>query len=151
MTGAARSWTNAITNAALFSGFDIADYLQWNQRRPIRAETVLPQFLHEFTHHWCFDSTLGCATAMLMLRAQRNALVFGSGRTEQVRRDWCRAQTVEIMLHPLAEGLALFAEFDLAPGRSPVVSRTTVASLLSFGSPAAAQRAGADVIESSLT
>jgi hypothetical protein len=131
-----RSWTDAITNSALLGGFDALGYLAWLAGRSARIESALPQFLHEFTHHWCFDSIVGNAIAQLVLRARRNALVFGvSERFDEIESDVLRAQAAELMLQPLAEGLALFAEFDITPGESRVESRTTTACLSCFGFP----------------
>lgn len=137
-----RSWTDAITNAALLGGFDGARYLAWLTGRTIRIEAALPQFLHEFTHHWCFDSIVGNAIAQLVLRARRNALVLGlQARFDQIESDVLRAHATELMLQPLAEGLALFAEFDITPGESRVESRTTTACLICFGFPIRSERA----------
>ena len=136
-----RSWTDAITNAALLGGFDAVGYLAWLAGRAARIEAALPQFLHEFTHHWCFDSIVGNAIAQLVLRARRNALVFGlDERFDEIESDVLRAQAAELMLQPLAEGLALFAEFDITPGESRVESRTSTACLICFGFPIKSDR-----------
>lgn len=136
-----RSWTDAITNAALLGGFDALGYLAWLAGRRARIEAALPQFLHEFTHHWCFDSVVGNAIAQLVLRARRNAHVFGlAERFDAIESDILRAQAAELMLQPLAEGLALFAEFDITPGESRVESRTTTACLSCFGFPIKSDR-----------
>ena len=136
MAAAERSWTDAITNAALLGGFDAAAYLAWLTQRATRIEGTLPQFLHEFTHHWCFDSLVGNAISQLVLRARRNALVFGlDKRFGAIESDVLRATAAELMLQPLSEGLALFAEFDITPGPSPVESGTMSACLVCFGFP----------------
>ncbi len=136
MAAIERSWTDAITNTALLGGFDAVEYLAWLAGRTTRIEAALPQFLHEFTHHWCFDSIVGNAMAQLVLRARRNALVFGvDERFDEIESDVLRAEATELMLQPLAEGLALFAEFDITPGDSRVESRTTTACLICFGFP----------------
>lgn len=134
MIAPSRSWTDAITNATLLGGFDSARYLAWFEKREIDVNAILPQFLHEWTHHWCFHSLLGNAIALLTLRARRNCLVHGPAlRFAIIKNDLLRAQTAEIMLQPFSEGLALFAEFDATPGRSSVSSQTMMAAVVCFG------------------
>jgi hypothetical protein len=119
---ASRSFTNAITNAALFARLNTIEYLRWLGARDNSVNEVLPQFLHEFTHHWCFDSKVGSAIAMVRLRAQRHATVHSQAHRAQILGDVVRARAAEIVLRPLSEGLALFAEFDIVPGRGRVSS-----------------------------
>jgi hypothetical protein len=131
---AERSWTDAVTGASLLAGFDLVAYLQWLTRRSTRIEGALTQFLHEATHHWCFDSPVGAAVSQLLLRARRRALV-GSGKVEELIEDIQRATVAQQLLHPLSEGLALFAEFDISPGKSLVESRTMSSVNICFGFP----------------
>lgn len=83
---------------------------------------ILPVFLHELTHHWCFLSPVGHVISMLHLRARRTGVLLfnGVGDTarleERLRQDLIRCETATTMLRPLAEGLALFAEFDALSG-----------------------------------
>ena len=55
MSLSTRSWTDAVTNAALFARFDAAEYFAWLSGRGIRVDRALTQFLHEFTGDiaWC--------------------------------------------------------------------------------------------------
>ena len=134
MSLSTRSWTDAVTNAALFARFDAAEYFAWLSGRGIRVDRALTQFLHEFTHHWCFDSIVGSAIAALTLRARRNAHVYSlEGRFDLILGDVMRLGVVETMLQPLSEGLALFAEFDMAPGAGEIESQTTTSCLICFG------------------
>ncbi len=134
MTATGRSWTDAITNAALFADFDTVEYLRWLTHRKANVWRVLPQFLHEFTHHWCFDSLVGSAIALTTLRARRAAIVSGAGAaSDAIQRDLCRCRSVEAMLQPLSEGLALFAEFDITPGPASSQSQTTSSAIICFG------------------
>jgi hypothetical protein len=130
-----RSFTDAITNAALFARVDTIEYLRWLGARDRQVNDALPQFLHEFTHHWCFDSIVGGAIAMVRLRAQRHTMVDGEPDGALILGDVVRSRTAEIVLRPFSEGLALFAEFDIVPSHGPVVSRTTSAAFLCFGVP----------------
>jgi hypothetical protein len=82
--------------------------------------SLLPNFLHEATHHWCFLSPVGSTLAALQLRAQRHAIELltkpEKERQKELQFQLCealiRAETAEACLRPLAEGLALFTEFD---------------------------------------
>jgi len=136
-----RSWTDSVTNAALFARLDTVEYLDWLGSRTSSVNSALPQFLHEFTHHWCFDSLVGSATAMTRMRAQRYALLSPRSHSSQILGDLVRAETAERILQPLAEGLALFAEFDIKPASGGVYSETTVASIVCFGIPIGPVRA----------
>ena len=88
-------------------------YIQWVRNRHARIDTAIPQFLHEFTHRWCFDSAVGRALAFVRLRT-RYALLFGGD--EDVEIDLATYETAKRLLQPFSEGLALFAEFQSARG-----------------------------------
>ncbi|SEK13776.1 hypothetical protein [Paraburkholderia diazotrophica] len=134
MATATRSWTDAITNAALLAGFDTAEYLRWLDTRAVKINSIVPQFMHECTHHWCFHSIVGNAISLLTMRARRNSLVDGPvTRFGEIKSDLLRAQAAEIMLQPYAEGLALFAEFDLTPGKGRISSEVMRSCLMCFG------------------
>jgi hypothetical protein len=124
-----RSWTDLITNMTQLSAVrvdqDFDALMGWGSLPP----QLLPGFLHELTHHWCFLSPVGFALATLQLRARRSGVLLSSGhgdRDELSNRlfaDLARYETVSTMLRPLAEGLALFAEFDAMTGpESSVIS-----------------------------
>ncbi|MBT2305471.1 hypothetical protein J7E70_34320 [Variovorax paradoxus] len=76
---------------------------------------------------------VGSAMAMMRMRAQRYALVSPVAHADQILSDLVCAETAEIILQPLSEGLALFAEFDITPAAGRVYSRTTAASMICFG------------------
>ena len=88
---------------------------------------VLANFLHEWTHRWCFQSLVGSALALLRMRAACREF-----RDRSAFDDYVRCMTASTILEPVAEGLALFAEFDTYPGRSPWLSQTLVTSLMLF-------------------
>ena len=90
----------------------------------------MPTFLHESTHHWCFTSPVGSVIALIAMRGSVRAFghrVHDGLRAGRVGARGCvedvtRAQVVSMLLGPFAEGLATFAEFDLAPAmHSPVL------------------------------
>jgi hypothetical protein len=123
----ARSFVDLTTNEMLVSDFDLAEYLAWVRGRPVAGSRVLANFLHEWTHRWCFHSPVGSAIALLRMRAACRAYLGRSARDDHVR-----CMTAGTILEPLAEGLALFAEFDTYPGKSRWMSQTLTTSLLFF-------------------
>jgi hypothetical protein len=123
----ARSFVDPTTNEMVISDFSLPDYLPWLRGRPVAGSRLLANFLHEWTHRWCFHSRVGSALALLRMRAACRAY---TDRSEF--DDYVRCMTVSSVLEPLAEGLALFAEFDTYPGDSPWMSQTLTASLTLF-------------------
>ena len=125
-----RSWTDLITNLTHLSAArvdeDFDALMGWGSLPP----KLLPGFLHELTHHWCFLSPVGFTLATLQLRARRACylLAKGTGDTvalsERLWVDLSRYETVTTMLRPLAEGLALFAEFDAMSGSNSEILST---------------------------
>jgi hypothetical protein len=84
-------------------------------------------FLHELTHHWCFHSPLGTTLALLRARALRYPFNVAAGESDAVARqaqfdDMLAVDTVLRLLRPLSEGMALFAEYDINPGSSQIVT-----------------------------
>jgi hypothetical protein len=125
-----RSYVDPATNEMLIADFDLLNYLNWVKGRPVQGSELLANFLHEWTHRWCFNSSVGNALALLRLRAGTRTLQGFSSFDDHVR---CMAATT--LLEPIAEGLSLFAEFDTYPGKSPWLSQTLVATSVYF-SPA---------------
>jgi hypothetical protein len=121
-----RNFTSPFTNLTWLSEIEPAAFVAGVQRAglPIAA---LPAFLHEATHHWCFNFTAGTAAALLYRRALRDAVPpdGASGVSSPAAlRLTCSMMRVEAFLavqQPLAEGLALFAEFDLFATEDPKV------------------------------
>src|ERR1700740_3684062 len=65
----ARSFVDPTTNEMVVSDFDLPQYLAWVRGRPVAGSGVLANFLHEWTHRWCFHSPVGSALALLRMRA----------------------------------------------------------------------------------
>lgn len=118
----ARSFVDLPTNAGLIGALSTAaDVGKFMAGRLPRG--VLPSVLHEATHHWCFSAPLGVALALLFQRAGarlQQAALAGPGahpENEALNReamaDARRYEAAVHLLEPLAEGLALFCEFDL--------------------------------------
>ncbi|MFN0139087.1 MAG: hypothetical protein ACKVQW_03235 [Pyrinomonadaceae bacterium] len=81
----------------------------------------LPSFLHESTHFWCMATDLGAALALRELRAHR-AFDGRPYDRERLVNDLGVTNVAQQLLSPLLEGMALFQEFDAAPGRSSTLS-----------------------------
>lgn len=126
-----RSITDVLTNQTVFSSTELLkelpELIDLHHPPPY---SLLPTFLHEATHHWCFTSTVGTTIAILGLRGRINALRAIEAETPQEAKRWeeqatddlVRAEVASLLLQPLAEGMATFAEFDLSVSlRSPVL------------------------------
>jgi hypothetical protein len=111
----------------VITDFDLPTYVAWLRGRPVTGSRVLANFLHEYTHRWCFHSVVGSATALLRMRAAAREL-----RKQSAFEDYVRCMTATMILEPLAEGLALFAEFDSYPGKSDWLSQTLTAAGMYF-------------------
>src|SRR5260370_14841734 len=112
-------------------------------RRRLDPE-VLPTLLHEVCHHWCFHSPVAAAVSVAHLNATR---VLAAPRTPtfddeiHVARLYARAQALSVLLRPIAEGLALFAEFDALPGRSRIQTKPMTFVMMMAGADDAAPSA----------
>ena len=111
-----RGSTDHTTNVTVLPDLPIED-LPRLLRLGESPERLLPSFLHEATHHWCFESSVGTALAVLQLRIHRAAVMFEESRETQLTHELAEAlnryETALAFLHPLDEGMALFAEFDI--------------------------------------
>jgi hypothetical protein len=125
-----RSFVDPATNTMVLADFDLPTYVAWLRGRPVIGSGVLANFLHEWTHRWCFHSLVGSAIALLRMRAATREY-----RGQSAFEDYVRCMTASMILEPLAEGLALFAEFDSYPGKSDWQSQTLTAASTYF-SPA---------------
>jgi hypothetical protein len=123
----ARSFVDPTTNTMVVVDFELVEYLDWLRGRPITGSHLLANFLHEWTHRWCFNSVVGSALAILRMRAASRDY---SGKS--ALDDYVRCMTLSAILEPVAEGLALFAEFDTYPGKSRWMSQTLTVSMLFF-------------------
>lgn len=118
--GDSRSWTDLVTNLVFLSDVRLDKNLEQLTGWGTMPEELLPPFLHEATHHWCFLSPVGFTLASLQLQARRRALLLLNEQEHDRRselefgllEDLIRFETASAYLRPLAEGLALFAEFD---------------------------------------
>lgn len=123
-----RSWADMISNQTAIADFSIRDHvnaMQSNRNFPLAG---LPAFLHECTHHWCFESTVGLSLTLTWLRTLTDLTVWskddvGAEATlNRARSRLFRYELTTSLLRPILEGLALFAEFDAWPGTSKFTS-----------------------------
>lgn len=113
--------TNVISQNAL-SFSETMDHLGAEGKLPA---THLPLFLHEITHWWCFHSPVGVALTLLHERVY--LLVSGSDVSKCGSLLWetlLKYEVARVLLMPLIEGLALFAEFDSLPADSTAISES---------------------------
>jgi hypothetical protein len=133
-----RSSTDRTTNVTLLAGTRLEEDLPGLLRPGGGPERLAPAFLHEATHYWCFDSQVGQALAILKLRIQDMALGFAHTGSRHLLDFLARAlakyQAAVAVLHPLDEGMACFAEFDLITrSQSRVFSRPVEYAARFFG------------------
>lgn len=122
------SWVDLPTNYASLAGVELrTDFgLLIQGQYPLR---FLSDFIHELTHHWCFQSPVGMALAMLRLETFRDALTAlnQDANNEDVSiallHKIIRYDATTAILRPISEGLALFAEFDIRPGSGSLKSQ----------------------------
>jgi hypothetical protein len=111
---AERSSIDLLSNRTILRGFSQPRQIEL-ACLGVYPDEALPQFLHELTHHWCLNSPVGLAVALLQLEA---ATIAEQGeRTDAAHERLCecllRSSVATTLLRPIAEGMALFAEFDL--------------------------------------
>jgi hypothetical protein len=125
-----RSSTNPLTNTTVLSSVDLVQDLP-GLLQGVLPTRALPSFIHEATHHWCFLSPVGQAITLLALRARRRAILNGIAMAQGQIRPYARDEVLDPAIRveaftelnrPLAEGLALFAEFDARPGTAEIIS-----------------------------
>src|SRR5687767_4294217 len=111
-----QAWTDLISNVTSLeprlTNDDPSPWLGWGTAGPER----LGVFLHEATHHWCFLSPVGFALAGMAMRSRQKMLRYleqpDASATRALTADIGRVNATVAFLRPMAEGLALFAEFD---------------------------------------
>jgi len=115
------SFVELVGNVAVLSGTklskDIADIFLHIGKFPIEC---LPAVLHESTHNYCFHMPVGHALSVCFLEAVRSCLADPSGnaRDDHFAEALIRYDLVTEAMRPIAEGIALYAEFDACPGDS---------------------------------
>lgn len=116
-----RSWVDPLSNSVVLPPALVEDHLP-----DLMSAIIPPQFLasfaHELCHHWCFQSGAGTSAAITFMRAVQEALRDGGVGTRLATDLLARYEALDLLLRPLIEGLALFAEFDARCGTAPEAS-----------------------------
>lgn len=129
----AASFVELVGNAAVVSGTtlgaDVANLFVQPGAFPVGC---LSSVLHESAHHYCFAMPVGHALSTCYLEAARTSLDDppGAERDDHLAEAMIRYDFVTQMLRPLAEGIALYAEFDAAPGASPACMSPPLSDVL---------------------
>jgi hypothetical protein len=118
------SWVEQFSGRVYLSDVDLhTHFLQLMGLRASQTrvdEGWLLTYLHESMHHWCFDSAIGKTLALLHLRSRWRAMQSATGTlpasSPPPEVDFVNAEFLELLMRPLAEGLAVFMEFDVTLG-----------------------------------
>lgn len=138
-SGDEQSYSHSVTNLLYLKGFDRLEEFGslWLDRR-LPQHLFLP-FVHEMTHIWCYSSALGSVLSELRLNcAVLSKIILSrllpaeeqSVALEDLRHDVIRLETAVHVLRPLAEGMALFAEYDATPSSTTLSYPTACAAAL---------------------
>jgi hypothetical protein len=125
--GRVENFTDPLTNQISLSRIDVRSMLKSADCGDLPlSDQGLRFFLHEVTHHASFANSVGNARSALATSVCSRASI---GHPPRGRADLWLAQRddivlrfFEMMIEPLVEGLALFAEHDIRWGKSPVAS-----------------------------
>lgn len=125
------AWLYPCSGAAFFPELGKRSDLYSTFKSGTFPTATLPNFMHEATHHHCFDSPVGYA----LLSARVAAQYGGAYRLlcqsyDQVDAcleniSCCNRVAFNVgldLLRPLAEGLAMYGQCHAMPGNSPVAS-----------------------------
>lgn len=120
LTGARTFVDSNLVHLEVVDGANIARYLMGADAVGLDV-AQLPDVLHEAVHHWCLNSRVGLA--ITLARAELVEASLADPTAQRMGRCYLRYLTAVAALRPIVEGLACFAEFDVAPGhgnlRSP--------------------------------
>lgn len=128
----ADGFTDILSNAVVLNDPNPLDHIDAIKQGSMDL-TYLPNILHECTHHATFNSPVGCALAALWASSQTNWIEqIGKSHPTLASRDLAVLQAARTLLTPLAEGLALFAEYDLTCGPAPILSHVSQHAMMLF-------------------
>jgi hypothetical protein len=113
LTGARTFIDSNLVQLRAVDAFSIARFLTGEQLTGV-APGLLPDVLHEAVHHWCFNTRVGQSIALAREQLVEASLTDATGA--RMGRCYMRYVTTTEVMRPIVEGLACFAEFDVAPG-----------------------------------
>ena len=119
------AWIDLPTNFTSLPGFSTGHDLKALLDKRIPSAKA-SSFIHEMTHHWCFDSPLGNVLSILKSRITYGLAALQSGEEFEefdLIDDIVRYQASTELLRPFVEGLALFAEHDARAEGAAIYSR----------------------------
>jgi hypothetical protein len=131
--------TDPINNTVLISGLDFLRDGAGLLSPGGYPAFAIGSYVHESLHHHCFRSPVGSAISLLYHRGFLRAYDYLSLGARSpfddydVLEDIVRVETILHLMRPLAEGIALFGEFDALPGKSKSLSATFRNVGLCFG------------------
>ncbi|TMR94276.1 hypothetical protein [Nonomuraea basaltis] len=108
-----RSFTHPVTNFSELAASDARSQLAGLISGKMPAYTW-PAFIHEYTHHWCFNTPVGQAMTYLYLRPALRIMDGGADRYS-IGLDFLAYDMMRGLLFPLVEGTGQLAEFDVTP------------------------------------
>jgi hypothetical protein len=130
-----RSFTHPLSNTIVLDKIDIANYLSDTMIGGLNI-SLLPVVMHEMTHHWCFSSPVGVALSLLALESRSKLMDPANLDDYELSNEIsCSELTYNCtmsLMQPLMEGMAEFAEFDLVPGDSKVLSNLSYITAFLF-------------------
>jgi hypothetical protein len=135
--GAISNFTDPMTNAMSLSRIDVRAMLKSVECGKLPLSTQgLRFFLHELTHHATFANSVGGARAALSVSVCARASIGPQPGSRAglwlAQRDDIVLRCFEIVMEPLIEGLALFAEHDVRWSTSPYASHPLLHLLSMF-------------------
>jgi hypothetical protein len=66
-----RSWIDSVTNLATLDSLNDSNPMPWLHEDGAAPLDQWGPFVHEATHHWCFDSPIGLSIALLAMRSRQ--------------------------------------------------------------------------------
>jgi hypothetical protein len=114
------SWYDIFFGTNYFAGYELRDFLShFFERGHFAPTAIMSEILHEYTHKFCFDNKLGRFLGLLRSKMWE----FGqTGDLDAAIKHNLVVNSAVSVFRPIAEGLALLAEYDLMPDDSTSAS-----------------------------
>jgi len=121
------SWVNLFTNEVFLKDINPSSLsnIIIGQKLP---KEIFFSFIHEAMHNWCFYSNVGNALFLTRIRAYsksnkiiNTARIASTDERWDIYTDYIRFISLQRILQPLIEGMALFSEYDSFPTDTEVI------------------------------